>query len=144
MGESYINTLVDNLNSDYGSSITGVYIRNPGSNGFSGYSWYSSVFSHIRSYGYRIGIEVYNTKYTFSLVKQVDLVVTFRDDIEYFNSNCGVHGIGVFCRNTQVTEAEYNEMYSAMQSGEISRDMFSAMIWYVLDTRLGVFSKKRW
>ena len=71
-------------------------------------------------------------------------MVTFRDDIEYFNSNCGVHGIGVFCRNTQVTEAEYNEMYSAMQSGEISRDMFSAMIWYVLDTRLGVFSKKRW
>ena len=58
---------------------------------------------------------------------------------EYFNSNCGVHGIGVFCRNTLVTVAEYNEMYSAMQSGEISRDMFSAMIWYVLETRLGAF-----
>lgn len=138
--ESYITTLVDNLNRDYGSSISGVYIRNPGSNGFMGYTWYSSVFSHIRSYGYKIGIEVYNTRYTLSLVKQVDLVVTFRDDIEYFNSNCGVHGIGVFCRNTLVTEAEYNEMYSAMQSGEISRDMFSAMIWYVLETRLGAFS----
>ena len=106
LGKSYINTIVKNLNADYGSSIAGIYIRNPGSNGFN-HSWYSSVFTKIRSYGYRIGIEVYNTRYTLSLVKQVDLVVTFRDDIEYFNSNCGVHGIGVICRNTLVTEAEY-------------------------------------
>ena len=126
---------ISNLHTTYGSSISGIYIRNPGSSGFN-FSWYSNVFTHIRSYGYKIGIEAYNTRFTLSLVKQVDLVVTFKDDIEYFNSNCGVHGIGVFCRNNLITEIEVSEMYSAMQSGEISRDSFSAMIWYTLDDRL--------
>ena len=92
-------------------------------------SWFTNVFSNIKSKGLKVGIEGYGHKFTLDVSKEVDLVVTFRDNLDNLNKNCGTQGVGVFCQNNQLTNTEITDMNNAMESGEISKFRFAAVVY---------------
>ena len=51
--------------------------------------------------GLLIGVEGYKNRYNVNVAANVDLIVTFRDDIAAFKSNCGSQGPGVYCTNNK-------------------------------------------
>ena len=130
--EAYFSDSVNALIDDYSGFINGVYIRNPGFKGFK-YDWYPAVFQNVRDKGLMIGIEAYSNKYTVDTVKSVDLLVVFKDDIAKFRQNCGSHGIGTLCQNNKLSDNQIDEIYSALETGEIKREQFAAIVGYVLE-----------
>ena len=92
-------------------------------------SWFSDVFANIKSKGMKVGIEGYGNRFTLDVSKEVDLVVTFRDNVDNLTKNCGAQGVGVFCQNNQLTNAEITEINNAMDSGEISKFRFAAVVY---------------
>ena len=77
----------------------------------------------------KVGIEGYGHRFTLEVSKEVDLVVTFKDNVDNLNKNCGSQGVGVFCKNNQLTNAEITEINNAMDSGEISKFRFAAIVY---------------
>ena len=77
----------------------------------------------------KVGIEGYGNRFTLDVSKEVDLVVTFRDNVDNLTKNCGAQGVGVFCQNNQLTNAEITEINNAMDSGEISKFRFAAVVY---------------
>ena len=77
----------------------------------------------------KVGIEGYGNRFTLNVSKEVDLVVTFRDNVDNLTKNCGTQGVGVFCQNNQLTNAEITEINNAMDSGEISKFLFAAVVY---------------
>ena len=77
----------------------------------------------------KVGIEGYGNRFTLDVSKEVDLVVTFRDNVDNLTKNCGTQGVGVFCQNNQLTNAEITEINNAMDSGEISKFRFAAVVY---------------
>ena len=51
--------------------------------------------------GLLMGVEGYKNRYNVNVAANVDLIVTFRDDIAAFKSNCGSQGPGVYCTNNK-------------------------------------------
>ena len=64
-------------------------------------TWYNTVFENVRSMGLLMGLEGYKNRYNVNVAANVDLIVTFRDDIGAFKSNCGSQGPGVYCQNNK-------------------------------------------
>ena len=64
-------------------------------------TWYNTVFENVRSMGLLMGVEGYKNRYNVNVAANVDLIVTFRDDIAAFKSNCGSQGPGVHCTNNK-------------------------------------------
>ena len=55
---SYNQDQINQIKLDSGSSINGVYIRNPGNNGFMAY-FYTDVFGLIKSERFKLGFDSY-------------------------------------------------------------------------------------
>ena len=64
-------------------------------------TWYNTVFENVRSMGLLMGVEGYKNRYNVNVAANVDLIVTFRDDIAAFKSNFGSQGPGVHCTNNK-------------------------------------------
>ena len=64
-------------------------------------TWYNTVFENVRSMGLLMGLEGYKNRYNVNVAANVDLIVTFRDDIGAFKSSCGSQGPGVYCQNNK-------------------------------------------
>ena len=126
-------TYVDTFNNDHNGLINGIYIRNPGTEGFT-YSWYTQVFNMLRQNNLLIGVEGYQNKYNLDVVNQVDLVVTFKDNVESFNTNCGEQGAGVFCQDTQMSSADIQAIKNAVATNTVNSFKFAAIIHRVQDS----------
>ena len=48
--------------------------------------YFAEIFQHMRQRGFKISIEAYGFAYNLDLIRQVDQVVTFMDDVDKFNS----------------------------------------------------------
>ena len=59
---SYFEDEVNEVKQKYGSSVNGIYIRNPGRNGFST-EFYSDVFELITENGFKVGIDGYGNHF---------------------------------------------------------------------------------
>ena len=123
----HFNFFVNKFNTEHENLINGIYIRNPGPQGFT-YSWYPEVFNMLRENNLLIGIEGYKNKFNLEVAQQVDLIVTYKDNIENFNTNCGDNGVGVFCQNTALTTGQISELQNAVDSGSISAYKFAAIV----------------
>ena len=53
---SYFKGHLAKITETYGSSVSGIYIRNPGNKGFT-YDWYSEVFASFHASGMKIALE---------------------------------------------------------------------------------------
>ena len=126
----YFENEANNLIKDYNRQINGLFIRNPGTKGYT-VAWYNTVFEKIRSKSLLIGVEGYKNRYNVNVAANVDLIVTFRDDIAALKNNCGSQGQGVYCTNNKLTEAEIDAIYDEIDSGAITKTRFAAIITYV-------------
>ena len=131
----YFSTTADSIRNDYEGFLNGIYIRNPGNDGFKT-DWYPDAFSSIKTKGLKVGIEGYANKYNTETAQLVDLVITFKDNISNFNSKCGSSGIGVFCKNSKFSDTEIADLYSSIESGTLQRDVFAAIVMYVLEDEM--------
>ena len=132
---SYYYNEIDSLIADYGSDLNGIYIRNPGNKGFL-QMYFDDVYSYATSQNLKVGLEGYKNKYDADTANKVDLIITFKDDLEHFNTKCGSEGTGILCQNTKITSAQIAEIKSRLESGTLSRNKFSAIVMYVLENRM--------
>ena len=100
---AYFNNEIDNLISDYGSDLNGIYIRNPGNKGFL-QTYFDDVYSYATSQNLKVGLEGYKNKFDADTADKVDLIITFKDDLElmYVNSVdflCTFYSYSVQLRN---------------------------------------------
>ena len=80
-------------------------------------TWYNTVFESVRSMGLLMGLEGYKNRYNVNVAANVDLIVTFRDDIGAFKSNCGSQGPGVYCQNNK-------DSFKIVLDSKIPQDFF--------------------
>ena len=78
----YFADIAGEIAAAYGDSVNGIYIRNPGRKGFT-FDWYEQVFDDLNESGFKVGIEGYGNKWNLAVARQVQLVVTFKDDLKF-------------------------------------------------------------
>ena len=73
----------------------------------------------------RIG---YGNKYNADVAGQVDVIVTFKDNLQYFNQNCKNSEVGTFCTNNKLTDAARAEIESKIKVSEDDKNCFRQYI----------------
>ena len=132
---SYYQDQISQIQSDYGSSISGIYIRNPGNNGYLA-DFYSDVFDLIKSEGFKIGLDGYGNQYSASIAAKADIVVVFSDDIDRFRHNCGKYGPGPLCQNNALSDTEISDIENEIIFGTLKRDQFVSIVYDVEEALL--------
>ena len=120
---------IDEIVSEYGTSIGGIYFINPSKDlGFTN-SKYSDVFSHAKSVDLAIGIDGTGSLFDMTTVNDVDHVVIFNGLVTEFLSNCGSFGQGPFCSGHEsISDAFIQTLADEISNGNLPSDKFSSMI----------------
>ena len=120
---------IDEIVTEYGSSIGGIYFTNASKDlGFTN-SKYSDVLSHAKSANLAIGVDGTESLFDMSTVTDVDHVVLFNGLVTEFLSNCGSFGQGPFCSGHEyISDTFIQSLADEISNGNIQSDKFSSMV----------------
>ena len=126
----YFTKQITLLEATYGDAINGIYINNPGRQGFFP-SFYTDVINHAKGQGLNVALETYRVPFDVNTVRMADLVVVFKDTVDRFKSACGVHGVGPFCQRSTITTHQLAEIDQDIQNGVIPKEKIASMVYGV-------------
>ena len=120
---------IDEIVTEYGSSIGGIYFTNASKDlGFTN-SKYSDVFAHAKLANLAVGIDGTESLFDMSTVTDVDHVVLFNGLVTEFLSNCGSFGQGPFCSGHEhISDTFIQSLADEISNGNIQSDKFSSMV----------------
>ena len=127
---NYFTKQMDELTEKYGKAFNGIYIHNPGADGFFP-SFYADVIALSKKRGLNVALETYRVPFDVNTVRMADLVVVFKDTVDKFKSGCGEHGTGPFCQRSMLSTNQLENIDRDIQTGTIAKEKIASMIFGV-------------